>query len=45
MDKLLRSELLKKGYDIPVVNPLPVAVEVARALVNLKLTHSRITYP
>ncbi|MFC2002030.1 aspartate/glutamate racemase family protein [Chloroflexota bacterium] len=43
--KLLRSELLKKGYDIPVVNPLPVAVEVARSLVKLKLTHSRITYP
>ena len=44
-DKVIQSELARKGYDVPVVNPLPTAVEIARALVNLKLTHSRLAYP
>ena len=42
-DKL--PELLKsKGYDIPVVNPLPLTIEVARVLVRSKISHSRLAY-
>ena len=39
------EELKKKGYEIPFVNPLPLAVRVARSLAELGLTHSRIMYP
>jgi allantoin racemase len=39
------EELKKKGYDIPFVNPLPLAVRVAKNLAELGLTHSRIMYP
>ena len=42
---ILHSELVKRGYDVPVINPLPTAVEIARVLVNSGLSHSRITYP
>ncbi len=45
MKEVIQSELAKKGYTPTVVNPLPTAVEVARVFVNLRLTHSRITYP
>ena len=38
-------ELKKRGYDIPFVNPTPTAVEMAKMLVALKLTHSRYSYP
>jgi len=45
MKEIIQSELAKKGYKPTVVNPLPTAVEIARSLVNLRLTHSRLIYP
>ena len=41
----LRSELLAKGLDVPVLEPPAVAVKMAEALVDLGLTQSKITYP
>jgi allantoin racemase len=43
--ELANEDLKKRGYDIPFVNPMPTAVEIAKVLVTLKLTHSRYTYP
>jgi allantoin racemase len=45
MKDILENELAKRGYSITIINPLTTAIEVARALVNLKLTHSRVGYP
>lgn len=45
MKEVLESEIEKKGYGITVINPLTVANEVARALVNLNINHSRQAYP
>jgi len=42
---MVRDELEKRGYDIPVLNPWAVTIEVARALVNLKLNHGYIVRP
>ena len=44
-DKKTDAELEEKGYDIPFINPVPMMVELARALVRLKLTHSPLSYP
>lgn len=41
----LQKELAKRGYKITVINPQRVAVEFARALVTLKLSHSEVGYP
>lgn len=40
----VRSGLLKAGYDIPVIDPVPLAVRMAVALVDAGLSHSKITY-
>jgi hypothetical protein len=40
----IERELAKKGYRPTVVQGLPTAVELARALVHLKLTHTRLAY-
>lgn len=45
MKGVLESELAKRGYGITVINPLPLVVEMARVLVNLKLCHSKVGYP
>jgi allantoin racemase len=37
--------LLKDGLDIPVIDPMPNAVNVAAALARSRLTHSRKAYP
>ncbi len=42
--EVLHTELVKRGYDIPIVDPLPTAVEMARVLVNSGLSHSRTAY-
>jgi allantoin racemase len=42
---LLQEELGKRGYDIPCVNPVPAAIEIAKIAVKLKLKQSRILYP
>lgn len=41
----VQEQLRLKGYGAVVVNPITTAVEIAKALVNLKLTHSRVSYP
>ena len=44
-DEAITSRLLEAGYNIPVIDPVPLTVAVAAALVNNKLSHSRISYP
>jgi len=41
----LKHELAKQGYNIPVVDPLIVALKLAESLVDMKTSHSRLTYP
>lgn len=41
----LRGKIRAANIDVPVVDPLRAAIQLAEALVKLKLTHSRISYP
>ncbi len=41
----VRSGLLERGYDIPVIDPVPATIRLAEALVAGGLSHSRLTYP
>lgn len=41
----VRAGLLAHGIDVPVVDPIPTAVNVAAALVRSNLTQSALTYP
>ena len=41
----MQSRLLERGYDVPVVDPIPITVHVAEALIRTGLTHSKVTYP
>lgn len=41
----VRTGLLERGYDVPVIDPVPAAVLVAAALVEAGLSHSKLTYP
>ncbi len=41
----VKAELSRRGYDIPFIIPITAAIEVAKALINLKLTHSNLFYP
>ncbi|HSN72031.1 MAG TPA: aspartate/glutamate racemase family protein [Steroidobacteraceae bacterium] len=41
----MRSQLLAAGCDVPVIDPIPLAVHVADALVKAGLSHSKRTYP
>lgn len=41
----VRLGLQAKGYDVPVIDPIPNAVAMAAALVRAGLTHSLLTYP
>ena len=41
----VREGLLAKGYDVPVIDPVPYAIGLAATLVEAGLSHSRITYP
>lgn len=45
MKDVLEDELRKRGYPLTVINPLAVAVQMARGLIELKLSHSRAAYP
>ena len=45
MKEVLEGELGRRGYHITVMNPLTIAIEMARTLVNLKLAHNRRAYP
>lgn len=41
----IRRELLAAGLDVPVIDPIPLAVHVADALVKSGLSHSKRSYP
>jgi allantoin racemase len=45
LDQEVQSGLREKGYDIPVIDPASIALKVAEAIVDAKLTHSKRTYP
>ena len=40
----VRAGLLAKGYDIPVIDPVPLTVRMAAALIESGVSHSKITY-
>jgi len=40
----VRAGLLAKVYDIPVIDPVPLAVRMAAALVESGVSHSKIIY-
>lgn len=41
----LEKRLRERGFDVLIINPLPIALEVARLLVRNKLTHSALAFP
>ena len=41
----LKSKLMEKGYDVPVIDPIPLAVQTAYTCVKLKLSQSKHSYP
>lgn len=43
--QFLQEELKKRGYNIPCINPVPVAVETARVFAKLGISQSRLLYP
>ena len=40
----LRDVMLGKGYEVPVLDPVPVAIKYLENLITLKLSQSKITY-
>ena len=42
---MVTEDLRERGYDIPVLNPYTVALEIARSFVNLGLNHGYIVRP
>ncbi|MEZ5666819.1 MAG: aspartate/glutamate racemase family protein [Alphaproteobacteria bacterium] len=40
----VRDGLLARGYDIPVIDPVPAAVRLASALIDMGISHSRVAY-
>ena len=41
----MQDELRRRGYDVPVIEPVALTIEIARSLVKCGLTHSKVTYP
>jgi len=41
----VRAGLLAKGLDVPVINPIPTAIQLAAGLAELGLSHSKRTWP
>jgi allantoin racemase len=41
----IRATLLEAGYDVPVIDPIPVAVHMAEALIKSGLSHSKVSSP
>jgi allantoin racemase len=41
----IRQALLREGLDVPVIDPIPLTIHVADALVKTGLSHSKLTYP
>lgn len=40
----IRTQLLKRGFDVPVIDPLVAAIQMAEAMVSSDLSHSRHAY-
>ena len=45
LDEQVKRGLSKLGYVVPVIDPASIALKMAEALVDAKLTHSKRTYP
>ena len=41
----LHNDLLSHGLDVPVIDPIPATVKLAKALVECGLSHSKRAYP
>jgi len=41
----IRQALLKEKLDVPVIDPIPLAVHFADALIKSGLSHSKLIYP
>ena len=41
----IQEGLTQKGYSIPVIDPIVAALKMAQILVEMKLSHSKLTYP
>lgn len=41
----IENTLGERGYDVPVIDPASTALKIAETLVDLKLAHSKRTYP
>lgn len=41
----IQNALCERGYDVPVIDPASTALKIAETLVDLKLAHSKRTYP
>ncbi|MCY4597351.1 MAG: aspartate/glutamate racemase family protein [Bryobacterales bacterium] len=41
----MRASLLTRGYDVPVIDPIPATVLVAEALIKAGISHSKHAYP
>ncbi|WP_405243182.1 aspartate/glutamate racemase family protein [Lentisalinibacter salinarum] len=41
----MSAALQEAGHDVPVIDPIPLAVHVADALVKTGLSHSKLAYP
>lgn len=40
----LKDSLLRKGYNVPVLDPVPIAIRYLETLISLKLSQSKKTY-
>ncbi len=42
---LMVDDIIEKKTGLPIVNPLKISIKTAETFIDLKLKHSRITYP
>ena len=43
--EVIRKRLADAGFDVPVIDPIPVTISCAVGLIRSKLSHSKVTYP
>jgi len=41
----MRKGLLDAGYDVPVLDPIPITIHIADSLIKSKLNCSQVVYP
>lgn len=41
----LQNDLHSQGFDVPVIDPIPVTIKLAKTLVECGLSHSKTAYP